>query len=91
MLRPQAPPPERYIDTDDSNAARIAAAKTTLGDRLFIPGHHYQRGEVLSWPDASGHSFRPSQPAQAPAACRSLNTWSERHRISLARQITRTS
>ena len=65
MLRLQAPLPERYIDTDDANAARIAAAKTTLGDRLFILGHHYQRDEVMCWADASGDSFRLSQLAQA--------------------------
>ena len=38
----------------------IGAAKDTLGDRLFILGHHYQRDEVMAWADARGDSFRLS-------------------------------
>tara|TARA_B100000315_G_scaffold10225_1_gene9847 strand:- start:1693 stop:2784 length:1092 start_codon:yes stop_codon:yes gene_type:complete len=64
MLRLQAPLPERYIDADDANAARIEAAKAALGDRLFILGHHYQRDEVMRWADACGDSFRLSRLAQ---------------------------
>jgi len=61
MLRLQAPLPERYIEaSDDELAERIAAAKATLGDRLFILGHHYQRDEVMRWADARGDSFRLS-------------------------------
>jgi quinolinate synthase len=45
-------------------AARIAAAKATLGDRLFILGHHYQRDEVIEWADARGDSFKLAQLAQ---------------------------
>ena len=50
--------------TDDELAARIAAAKATLGDRLFILGHHYQRDEVMRWADARGDSYRLSVLAQ---------------------------
>jgi quinolinate synthase len=58
MLRLQAPLPEAYTNaTPDDLAARIAAAKETLGDRLFILGHHYQRDEVMRWADARGDSF----------------------------------
>ena len=61
MLRLQLPLPERYTDaTPEELAERIAAAKETLGDRLFILGHHYQRDEVMRWADARGDSFRLS-------------------------------
>ncbi len=61
MLRLQAPLPERYTSASpDELADRIAAAKATLGDRLFILGHHYQRDEVMRWADARGDSFRLS-------------------------------
>ena len=58
MLRLQTPLPEGYTDaTPDELAARIAAAKATLGSRLFVLGHHYQRDEVMQWADARGDSF----------------------------------
>ncbi len=61
MLRLQSPLPERYVEaSEDELADRIAAAKATLGDRLFILGHHYQRDEVMRWADARGDSFRLS-------------------------------
>ena len=31
--------------------------RTTLGSRVFILGHHYQRDEVMAWADARGDSF----------------------------------
>ncbi len=65
MLRLQIPLPERYADaTPDDLERRIAAAKQTLGDRVFILGHHYQRDEVMRWADARGDSFRLSVLAQ---------------------------
>ncbi|HSZ37355.1 MAG TPA: quinolinate synthase NadA [Acidimicrobiales bacterium] len=58
MLRLQAPLPERYAAaTDDELAALIGDAKATLGSRLFILGHHYQRDDVMRWADARGDSF----------------------------------
>jgi len=61
MLRIQRPLPAEYLDASpDQLADRIAAAKATLGDRLFILGHHYQRDEVMRWADARGDSFRLS-------------------------------
>ena len=47
-----------------SSHERIAAAKATLGDRLFILGHHYQRDEVIRWADARGDTYRLSVLAQ---------------------------
>jgi quinolinate synthase len=65
MLRLQIPLPERYADASPEGlAARIDAAKRTLGDRVFILGHHYQRDEVMRWADARGDSFRLSVLAQ---------------------------
>lgn len=65
MLRLQLPLSERYRDaTPDELKERIAAAKSELGERLFILGHHYQRDEVMCWADARGDSFRLSVLAQ---------------------------
>src|SRR6478735_12699662 len=59
MLRLQAPLPDRYtLATDDELAERIRHAKDTLGDRLLILGHHYQRDEVIRWADQIGDSFK---------------------------------
>jgi quinolinate synthase len=58
MLRLQRPLPEEYTSAaPDDLARRIAYAKETLGDRLMILGHHYQRDEVMRWADARGDSF----------------------------------
>jgi quinolinate synthase len=64
MLRLQPPLPERYADASpDDLAGWIAAAKATLGRRLFVLGHHYQRDEVMRWADARGDSFGLSRKA----------------------------
>ncbi|HKA02971.1 MAG TPA: quinolinate synthase NadA [Acidimicrobiales bacterium] len=61
MLRLQTPLAERYADAPpDELAGRIGAAKETLGPRVFVLGHHYQRDEVMRWADARGDSFRLS-------------------------------
>src|SRR6476660_5315168 len=65
MLRLQSALPQRYVEaSEDELAERIAAAKQTLGDRLFILGHHYQRDEIMRWADARGDSYRLSVLAQ---------------------------
>src|SRR3954451_9172621 len=59
MLRLQAPLPDDYTRAnEDALAERIAAAKATLGSRLVILGHHYQRDEVIRWADKVGDSFK---------------------------------
>jgi quinolinate synthase len=64
MLRLQAPLPEGYVATTTEDLARrIAAAKKTLGSRVMILGHHYQRDEVMRWADARGDSFGLSRRA----------------------------
>ncbi|MBI4886760.1 MAG: quinolinate synthase NadA [Acidobacteria bacterium] len=64
------PLPERYLGlTDAVMDARIAAARATLGSRLVILGHHYQRDEVIKFADYTGDSFRlASQIARRPEA-----------------------
>jgi quinolinate synthase len=51
--------------TSEDLARRIAAAKESLGARLMILGHHYQRDEVMCWADARGDSFGLSRLAAA--------------------------
>lgn len=64
MIRLQGALPERYTDASpDELSSWIGAAKATLGDRLFILGHHYQRDEVMAWADARGDSFGLSKMA----------------------------
>jgi quinolinate synthase len=58
MLRLQQPLTDSYTAAPTHDLeARIGAAKSALGSRLFILGHHYQRDEVMRWADASGDSF----------------------------------
>jgi quinolinate synthase len=65
MLRLQTHLPERYRDASpEALDDMIGAAKATLGERLFILGHHYQRDEVMKWADARGDSYRLSVLAQ---------------------------
>lgn len=40
---------------------KIAAIKKRLGNKLFIPGHHYQRDEVIQFADAAGDSLQLAQ------------------------------
>jgi len=50
---------------DPALAARAAAAKAALGDRVFVLGHHYQRDEVIQFADVTGDSFKLAQQAAA--------------------------
>ena len=51
--------PEKYLGLSDAEMdVRIADARRTLGDRLVILGHHYQRDEVIRFADYTGDSFR---------------------------------
>ena len=69
-IRERQPLPERYLGlSDDEMATRIAAARATLGDRLVILGHHYQRDEVIRFADYTGDSFKLSREvARHPSA-----------------------
>ena len=58
MLKIAASMPQQYRDASAEDlAARIAAAKEQLGERLLILGHHYQMDEVMDFADARGDSF----------------------------------
>src|ERR1043166_5653969 len=53
------PLPERDLGlSDEEMDTRIAAARKTLGKRLIILGHHYQRDEVIKFADYTGDSFK---------------------------------
>src|SRR5262245_50788874 len=53
------PLPVKYRGLSDAAMdVRIAAARATLGSRLVILGHHYQRDEVIKFADYTGDSFR---------------------------------
>jgi quinolinate synthase len=53
------PLPERYLSlSDEEMDRRILDAKRTLGRRLVILGHHYQRDEVIKFADYVGDSFK---------------------------------
>src|SRR3989441_3762297 len=58
-LSERQPLPERYLSLPDEELdRRIAAAKATLGRRVVILGHHYQRDEVIKFADYTGDSFK---------------------------------
>lgn len=51
--------PQAYREADEAQLhARIEAARATLGDRLVILGHFYQREEVVRHADYVGDSFQ---------------------------------
>src|SRR5437868_15289099 len=64
------PLPERYTGlSDEEMDRRITAAKATLGSRLVILGHHYQRDEVVKFADYTGDSYKlAKQVAKHPDA-----------------------
>ena len=54
--------PEAYLRlSDDELDLRLHAAKASLGDRLVILGHHYQRDEVIRFADITGDSLKLAQ------------------------------
>ena len=58
------PLPERYLRlSDDELDTRIAEAKRTLGERVVILGHHYQRDEVIRFADYTGDSLKLAREA----------------------------
>ncbi|MDT3317445.1 quinolinate synthase NadA [Microbacterium sp. KSW4-11] len=51
--------PAEYREAGEEElAARIVAAKATLGDRVVVLGHFYQREEVVTHADYVGDSFQ---------------------------------
>jgi quinolinate synthase len=63
------PLPEQYLRlSDDEMDERIAAAKRTLGERVVILGHHYQRDEVIKFADYTGDSLKLAKAAASRGA-----------------------
>ncbi|KZE91309.1 quinolinate synthase NadA [Microbacterium sp. TNHR37B] len=58
--------PEEYRTADEAELAdRIRRAKETLGDRVVVLGHFYQREEVVVHADYVGDSFQLARAAKA--------------------------
>ena len=58
------PLPEKFLRlSDDEMDERIAAARRTLGSRVVILGHHYQRDEVIKFADFTGDSLKLARAA----------------------------
>ena len=56
--------PEAYLRlSGDELRARIRTARESLGDRLLILGHHYQRDDIIEFADFRGDSFKLAQQA----------------------------
>jgi len=58
-------PAEYREASEDELHARIRAAKETLGDRVVVLGHFYQRDEVVRHADYVGDSFQLANAAKA--------------------------
>ncbi|MCR9131019.1 MAG: quinolinate synthase NadA [bacterium] len=57
--------PKRYSTLSaEEMEARVLEIKAQFGDRLFIPGHHYQKDEVIQFADARGDSLKLAQICQ---------------------------
>ncbi|SHN09078.1 quinolinate synthase NadA [Gracilibacillus kekensis] len=54
--------PNKYQQMDENEMKeRIATIKRQMGHSLFIPGHHYQKDEVIQFADARGDSLQLAQ------------------------------
>lgn len=57
--------PESYKELSRKDMeTRVAAIKKKFGSRLFIPGHHYQKDEVIQFADQTGDSLQLAQVAE---------------------------
>lgn len=54
--------------SDPQLVERAIAAKSALGSRALILGHHYQRDEVIQFADITGDSFKLAQAAAAQSS-----------------------
>ena len=54
--------PEKYREMDTAEMEqRVLDIKEKFGKQLFIPGHHYQKDEVIKFSDARGDSLKLAQ------------------------------
>ncbi|WP_338451490.1 quinolinate synthase NadA [Niallia oryzisoli] len=56
MNRTMIPDVYKQMSTEELEN-RVREVKARLGNRLFIPGHHYQKDEVIQFADATGDSL----------------------------------
>ncbi|QUF64181.1 quinolinate synthase NadA [Bacillus atrophaeus] len=57
--------PDRYKELSrEEMEKRVAHIKRKFGKRLFIPGHHYQKDEVIQFADETGDSLQLAQIAE---------------------------
>ncbi|EIT85324.1 quinolinate synthetase [Fictibacillus macauensis ZFHKF-1] len=54
-------PESYYAMSEDELKKRVQAVKEKMGKRLFIPGHHYQKDEVIQFADTTGDSLQLAQ------------------------------
>jgi quinolinate synthase len=60
----QAPLPPEYSQlSDEEMHERIRRAKQSLGERVVILGHHYQRDEIIQHADYRGDSYKLARDA----------------------------
>jgi quinolinate synthase len=65
--------PEEYRSASKEQLAeRIQAAKQTLGDRVVVLGHFYQRDEVVQFADFVGDSFQLANAARSTPAAEAI-------------------
>lgn len=61
--------PEKYKQMDVAEMERrVREIKASFGNKLFIPGHHYQKDEVVQFADAAGDSLQLAQVSAANKA-----------------------
>lgn len=61
--------PEKYKQMDVAEMERrVREIKAHFGKKLFIPGHHYQKDEVVQFADAAGDSLQLAQVSAANKA-----------------------
>ncbi|KAB7708637.1 quinolinate synthase NadA [Bacillus aerolatus] len=62
LKQPSFTLPEKYRQLKkEEMEERVREIKQQLGETLFIPGHHYQRDEVIQFADAVGDSLQLAQ------------------------------
>jgi quinolinate synthase len=73
QLQERQPLPTEYLRLPETEMdVRIAAARASLGERLVILGHHYQRDEVIKFADATGDSLKLAQFAASHTAAENV-------------------
>jgi len=65
MLKSDTTLPERYHAMSvQEMEERIRSIKEELGEKVFIPAHHYQKNEIVQFADTTGDSLQLAQVCQ---------------------------